>query len=126
MLPFLIPSLTTAQAHEKGLALPAAKLHRWALTELSSENKKASSASRGAFSAEENVVLEKDDSGAKFRGGNQQHAESSEGSPRRIEHGDMRYDAYLSLLDNRIRNAWVIGSCFLKIQTKFRKADRIH
>lgn len=121
VLPFLIPSLATAPAHEKGLALPAAKLQRWALTEMSHGNKKSGPASRDPFNAEKDVVHEKDDSGVKFGEKGQQHAEDSEESSRRNGHTDMRYDAYLSLLDNRIRNAWVFGSFSSKIQTSFGK-----
>lgn len=51
---------------------------------------------------------------------NYQHAEPKERISGPEEPRDMRYDAYLSLLDNRIRNAWVLGPIALDTRISSR------
>lgn len=124
VLPFLIPSLAPT-INEKRLPLPAAKLQRWALTETSRGSKKAA-ASRDLSNVKKDVALEKGGSGAKAGEQIHQHAELNEGIPESDEPRDMRYDAYLSLLDNRIRNAWVLGPIVFKYPDQVQNTDRIY
>lgn len=111
MLPFLIPALAS-KTSERELPIPAAKFQRWALTETSRKSKKHST-SKDLSHAKKDVVVEEIDSG--FEAGEKkfQYDKSNERKSRPEEPRDMRYDAYLSLLDTRIRNAWVFGPMLL-------------
>ena len=105
--------------------MPAAKLQRWALTEISGSSKKAGPASREPHNVKERVALEKSHTEAEFEDPKLPHVASShERVPRRDEPTDMRYDAYLSLLDTRIRNAWVrFPHCLITAILASRKTD---
>lgn len=107
VLPFLIPCLAP-KTNERGLPVPAAKLQRWALSETSRGSNKTPT-SRDFSHAKKGFVVEEGDSGFEAGKKNFQHADSKERVSGLDEPRDMRYDAYLSLLDNRIRNAWVLG-----------------
>jgi hypothetical protein len=116
-LPFLIPSLATA-ANEKGLPVPATKLQRWVITENSRKTKKANPASGEPSNVKRFAALGEGDSGAKgLEQKYEQFNNSKEEVGRRDEPLNMRYDAYLSLLDNRIRNAWVGRTIFCNTST---------
>lgn len=122
-LPFLIPSLATA-GNEKGFPVPATKLQRWVLTNTSRSTKKGQSASGEPFNAKRSAPLEK--GGLQARGLEQkcEQIDSKEEIGRRDEPLDMRYDAYLSLLDNRIRNAWVSRTEFFTTSRHYEHAHK--
>ena len=118
MLPFLIPALAS-KTNERELPIPAGKLQRWAFAETSRGSKKHPT-SRDLSHAKKNVVAEDGDSGVEAGEKQYQHTESNERTSGPEEPSDMRYDAYLSLLDNRIRNAWVLDLIALCTWTSFK------
>lgn len=118
VLPFLIPALTS-KTNVRELPIPAAKLQRWALTETSRNSKKRPTL-KDFSHAKKDAVVEEGDSKFEAREKTFQHAEPKERTFGLEEPRDMRYDAYLSLLDNRIRNAWVFGPIALDSWTNFR------
>ena len=65
-------------------------------------------------------MIPEGDSEAEAREMNHRQAKSEERKSRLDEPRDMRYDAYLSLLDGRIRNAWVLGPIALETWISFR------
>lgn len=65
-------------------------------------------------------MVEEGDAGVEAGENEYQHAESKDRTSVPEEPRDMRYDAYLSLLDNRIRNAWVLGPIALDTWISFK------
>ena len=84
-LPFLLPS-TACPSTSSNPPIPSSRLQRW---------------TRELTTFGENHVQGKE-------GSNQDSEESKKGTASRNASTDMRYEAYLALLDHRIRNAYVI------------------
>lgn len=82
-LPFLLPSSSMPIAGESSPVVSSTKLKRWAQAEVSSEGFKSK-----PLTSNQELESERDDSLGK-------------------EPSGMRYEAYISLVDHKIRHAWV-------------------
>ncbi len=106
-LPFLIPSSPMSTATKIDAPIASTKLQLWAQAEVSQEGFKPHLLSSREPTCKSFQII------AKSAGESDHTREAAETNVPRKEPPGVRYEAYMSLLDCRIRSAWVKNSCFL-------------